>query len=102
MNIFVGNMAYSTTEETLKNTFSAYGDVSSVRLVMDRDSGRAKGFGFVEMDNAGEAQAAIEALNGSSLDSRTIVVNEARPREERPPRQGGGSRGGFGGGHRRY
>ena len=97
MNIYVGNMPYSMSEDDLRNLFGTYGGVSSARLVMDRDTGRAKGFGFVEMDNAGEAQAAIEAINGTKQGGRELVVNEARPREERPRREGG-SRGGFGGG----
>ena len=99
MNIYVGNMPYSMSEDDLRNLIGTYGGVSSARLVMDRDTGRAKGFGFVEMDNAGEAQAAIEAINGTKQGGRELVVNEARPREERPRREGG-SRGGFGGGRR--
>lgn len=83
MNIYVGNMAYSTTENDLNTAFSAYGKVSSVRMATDRDTGRPKGFGFVEMNDDSEAQAAISGLNGHSLDGREIVVNEARPREER-------------------
>lgn len=112
MNIYVGNMPYSMTEEDLKVAFSAHGEVSSVRLVTDRDTGRAKGFGFVEMPNNAEANAAIEAINGTSQGGRELVVNEARPREERPRTGGfgggsrggssGGSRGGFGGGSRRF
>lgn len=101
MNIYVGNMPYSMTEADLNSAFSAHGSVSSARLVMDRDSGRAKGFGFVEMNDANEARAAIEALNGTSHDGRELVVNEARPREERPNRNGGGNRG-FGGGRRSW
>ena len=101
MNIYVGNMPYSMTEADLNSAFSAHGAVSSARLVMDRDSGRAKGFGFVEMNDANEAKAAIAALNGTSHDGRELVVNEARPREERPNRNGGGNRG-FGGGRRNW
>ena len=101
MNIYVGNMAYSMTEDELRDLFSNYGTVSSARLVTDRDTGRAKGFGFVEMNDANEAKAAIEALNGTSHDGRELVVNEARPREERPNRNGGGNRG-FGGGRRSW
>ncbi|MBS1371281.1 MAG: RNA-binding protein [Lentisphaeria bacterium] len=97
MNIYVGNMPYSMSEDDLRNLFGTYGAVTSARLVTDRDTGRAKGFGFVEMDNSGEAQAAIEAINGMKQGGRELVVNEARPREERPRREGG-SRGGFGGG----
>ena len=106
MNIYVGNMPYSMSEEDLKTLFGTYGNVSSARLVTDRETGRAKGFGFVEMGDASEAQAAIEAINGMKQGGRELVVNEARPREERPRREGGfggggrdgGSRGGFGGG----
>ena len=101
MNIYVGNMPYSMTETDLNSAFSAHGSVSSARLVTDRDTGRAKGFGFVEMNDANEAKAAIEALNGTSHDGRELVVNEARPREERPNRNGGGNRG-FGGGRRSW
>ena len=101
MNIYVGNMPYSMTEADLNDAFSAFGTVNSARLVMDRDTGRAKGFGFVEMNDANEAKAAIEALNGTSHDGRELVVNEARPREERPNRNGGGNRG-FGGGRRSW
>ena len=101
MNIYVGNMPYSMTETDLNSAFSADGSVSSARLVTDRDTGRAKGFGFVEMNDANEAKAAIEALNGTSHDGRELVVNEARPREERPNRNGGGNRG-FGGGRRSW
>jgi len=93
MNIYVGNMPYAMTEDDLRNLFGTYGSVTSARLVTDRDTGRAKGFGFVEMADA-EAQAAIEALNGTKQGGRELVVNEARPREERPRRSG------FGGGRR--
>ena len=95
MNIYVGNMPYSMTETDLNSAFSAHGSVSSARLVTDRDTGRAKGFGFVEMNDANEAKAAIEALNGTSHDGRELVVNE------RPNRNGGGNRG-FGGGRRSW
>ena len=102
MNIYVGNMAYSMTEDELRDLFSNYGTVSSARLVTDRDTGRAKGFGFVEMADANEANAAIEAINGTKQGGRELVVNEARPREERPRREGGvgGGNRGFGGGRR--
>ena len=89
MNIYVGNMPYAMTAEELKALFAAYGDVADARLVIDRDTGRVKGFGFVEMNNKAEAEAAIQALNGTEQGGRTLVVNEARPREPR--------RGGFGG-----
>ncbi len=86
MNIYVGNLPYSTSDEDLREMFSAFGAVSSANVIMDRQSGRSKGFGFVEMDNASEAEAAINALNESSLSGRNIRVNEARPREDRPRR----------------
>ncbi len=97
MNLYVGNMPYSMTEAELKETFGAHGAVASARLVMDRETGRAKGFAFVEMPDDNEAKAAIAAINGTKIGGRELVVNEARPREERP-RTGGG---GFGGGNRR-
>ena len=90
MNIYVGNLSYDTTEDELQAAFAAYGAVSSARIATDRDTGRARGFGFVEMANAAEAQAAIAALNGSQLQGRTLTVNEARPREDRSSRGGGG------------
>lgn len=88
-------MAFSTTEAELKEAFSAYGSVDSASVINDRDTGRSKGFGFVEMGNADEAKAAIEGMNGKQMGARTLVVNEARPREDRPARSGG-----FGGGSR--
>jgi RNA recognition motif-containing protein len=91
MNIYVGNLSYDTTEADLRAAFSAHGEVDSVRLITDRDSGRSKGFGFVEMPDEGGARAAIDALNGTEMQGRTIKVNEARPREDRP-RGGGGGR----------
>ena len=87
MNIYVGNMAYSMTEDELRDLFSNYGTVSSARLVTDRDTGRAKGFGFVEMADANEANAAIEAINGTKQGGRELVVNEARPRRRFRRRQ---------------
>jgi len=95
MNIYVGNMAFSTTEQDLNSAFAAYGKVGSVRLATDRDTGRPRGFAFVEMNNDSEAQAAISGLNGRSLDGREIVVNEAKPREERSGSGSGGGNGGF-------
>ncbi|HRZ78920.1 MAG TPA: RNA-binding protein [bacterium] len=89
MNIYVGNISYRLSEEDLKAAFEAYGTVESARIVTDRETGRSKGFGFVEMPEDGEAKAAIDALNGTDLQGRTITVNEARPREERPERKGG-------------
>ena len=87
MNIYVGNLPYSTTPDDLQAVFSAYGEVAAARIVNDRETGRPKGFGFVEMPNENEAKAAIEALNGNDIGGRKAVVNEARPREARPPRR---------------
>ena len=98
MNIYVGNLSYSTSDDQLRAYFEEYGVVDSARVIMDRDSGRSKGFGFVEMSNANEANTAIEALNGREIEGRSLTVNEARPREERGPRRGGGGGGGYGGG----
>lgn len=97
--LYVGNLAYAVRDDDLHQAFSEFGTVSSAKVMMDRDSGRSKGFGFVEMSTDGEAQAAIEGLNGKPVSGRNLVVNEARPRE---PRQGGGGHrgGGFGGGNR--
>lgn len=86
MNIYVGNLPYSTTEDDLHSLFSAYGDVSSAKIIIDRDTGRSKGFGFVEMSDGAQGQAAIEALEGSDMGGRNLRVNEARPREDRPRR----------------
>ncbi len=91
MNIYVGNLSFETTEQDLEAAFTPFGQVDAARLISDRDSGRSKGFGFVEMANNAEAEAAIQALNGKDLQGRTVTVNEARPRE---PRQGGGGGGG--------
>ena len=90
MNIYVGNLSFNCTEGDLRTAFSAHGDVDSVRMITDRDTGRSKGFGFIEMPNESEANAAIQALNGVELMERTIKVNEARPREERSGGGGGG------------
>jgi len=95
MNIYVGNLAYRTNEDDLRREFERFGAVSRVDIISDRDTGRSKGFGFVEMANSEEAQAAIQALDGASIGERTLKVNEAR---ERPPRGQGGGGGGFGGG----
>lgn len=102
MNIYVGNLSYSTDDDQLRALFEEFGAVDSARVIMDRDSGRSKGFGFVEMSNDSEANAAVEALNGREVDGRSLTVNEARPREDRGPRRGGGGfgGGGFGGGGR--
>ncbi len=86
MNIYVGNLKYETTDAKLKEMFLAYGDVTSARVVSDRDTGRSKGFGFVEMPNDAQAKVAIEAFNEKEIDGRTLKVNEAKPREERPRR----------------
>ncbi len=83
MNIFVAKLNFRTQESTLRDAFEAYGEVSSVKIVMDRDTGRSKGFGFVEMSNDDEGNSAIDALNDSDLDENTIVVKVARPRENR-------------------
>ena len=99
--LYVGNLAYSVRDESLQEAFGQFGTVTSAKVMMDRDTGRSKGFGFVEMASDAEAQSAINGMNGQALDGRAIVVNEARPREERPGGFGGGGRsggGGFGGG----
>lgn len=93
--LFVGSLAWATNDDTLRDHFAACGTVASAKVITDRESGRSKGFGFVEFENDAEADAAIEKLNGSELDGRTIAVNEARPQEDRPRRDfGGGSRSG--------
>lgn len=107
--LYVGNLAYSVRDEDLNDAFSQFGAVNSAKVMMDRETGRSKGFGFVEMASDAEAQAAINGLNGQPISGRAVVVNEARPREERPGgfrspyggggrREGGGGGGGFGGG----
>ena len=93
--LYVGNLSYKVTDGTLEQMFAAHGTVESAQVIMDRDTGRSKGFGFVEMGSQQEAQAAIAALNGQQVGGRSLTVNEAKPREERG---GGGGRGGFGGG----
>ena len=95
--LYVGNLPYSFRDEDLQQAFAAYGSVSSAKVMMERDTGRSKGFGFVEMGSDAEAQAAIGGMNGQQFGGRGLVVNEARPMEARPPRTGGG---GFGGGDR--
>jgi cold-inducible RNA-binding protein len=104
MRLYVGNLSYSVTSQSLEALFAEYGQVKSAQVVQDRDTGRSKGFGFVEMVDANEARAAIEGLNLKEVDGRSLTVNEARPREERGGRGGGGGggggRGGYGG--RRY
>ena len=99
--LYVGNLPYTTTDADLKNLFSSYGAVDSASVLMDKMSGRSRGFGFVEMTNDEEAMKAIETLNGQEFEGRKLVVNEARPLADRPPRRsfgGGAGRGGFGGG----
>lgn len=101
--LYVGGLSYSTTSDALKEAFSAAGNVESAIVITDKMSGRSKGFGFVEMSSDDEAAKAIDMFNGKELDGRTITVNEARPFEPRPKREGGFSRGGgFGGGRRDY
>ena len=94
MNIFVGNLSFNTRDEGLRAAFSAFGAVDSAQVVLDRESGRSRGFGFVEMANDDEARQAISALNGSDLDGRPLTVNEARPKASRGGGGGGGGRGG--------
>jgi len=101
MKIYVGNLSYDMTEEQLRDAFAEYGKVKSADIVMDKLTGKHRGFGFVEMENDDEAQKAIEGLNGQSVQGRNLNVNEARPREERGGRGFRGARGGRGqGGHR--
>lgn len=95
--LYVGNLPYTVRDDDLQQAFGAFGQVNSAKVMMERDTGRSKGFGFVEMGSDAEAQSAIEGMNGQSLGGRSLVVNEARPMEPRPPRSGGG---GFGGGRR--
>lgn len=102
--LYVGNLPYSFRDEDLQQAFAAYGAVTSAKVMMERDTGRSKGFGFVEMGNDAEAQAAISGMNGQQFGGRGLVVNEARPMEPRPPRSGGfggggGGRSGGGGGY---
>src|SRR5438132_13761078 len=97
--LYVGNLSYNTTGSDLEQLFAQHGQVSSAEVIADRDTGRSKGFGFVEMGSDAEAQAAIAALNGQQHDGRTLTVNEAKPREQRSGGGGGGGgRGGYGGG----
>lgn len=107
--LYVGNLSYSVDDQSLNQTFSDFGTVSSAKVMMDRDSGRSKGFGFVEMSSDAEAQAAISGMNGKSVDGRDMVVNEARPMEPRTGGFGGGGGGrreggggGYGGGRNSY
>jgi cold-inducible RNA-binding protein len=101
--LFVGNLSFNTTENALQDAFAAFGTVTEANLMMDRDTGRARGFGFVTMSTAEEAQKAIEGLNGKTIDGRALTVNVAKPREERSGGGGGGRRQfGGGGGRDRY
>lgn len=104
--LYVGNLPYSVRDDDLQQSFGAFGNVTSAKVMMERDTGRSKGFGFVEMGSDAEAQQAIAGMNGQSLGGRSLVVNEARPMEARPPRSGGfgggrreGGGGGYGGGN---
>ncbi|RUR68208.1 RNA-binding protein [Variovorax guangxiensis] len=96
--LYVGNLAYSIRDNDLEQAFGEFGSIVSAKVMMERDTGRSKGFGFVEMGTDAEALAAIEAMNGQPLQGRALTVNEARPMEARPPRSGGGGYGGGGGG----
>jgi cold-inducible RNA-binding protein len=96
--LYVGNLPYSVRDSDLEQSFGQFGAVTSAKVMMERDTGRSKGFGFVEMGSDAEAQAAIAGMNGTPLGGRSLVVNEARPMEPRPPRSGGGGYGGGGGG----
>jgi len=112
--LYVGNLPYSFRDDDLQQAFAAHGTVTSAKVMMERDTGRSKGFGFVEMGSDAEAQTAINAMNGQQIGGRGIVVNEARPMEPRPPRSGGygggnrsgggygGGGGGYGGGRNNY
>jgi cold-inducible RNA-binding protein len=99
--LYVGNLSYDVTNADLNTMFAPHGTVNSAEIIQDRDTGRSKGFGFVQMGTDKEAQAAISALNGQQQNGRALTVNEAKPREDRP-RSGGGGGGGGGGGNRRY
>jgi cold-inducible RNA-binding protein len=101
--LYVGNLPYSFSDSDMAQAFGQFGNVSSAKVMMERDTGRSKGFGFVEMGSDAEAQAAIRGMNGQNMGGRDLVVNEARPMESRPPRSGGGGfggGGGYGGGRR--
>lgn len=100
--LYVGNLSYAIRDEDLNQQFAAFGTLVSAKVMMDRETGRSKGFGFVEMGSADEAQAAIRGLNGQNLDGRPLTVNVARPQERRPGGFGGGRDGGYRGGNNRY
>lgn len=99
--IYVGNLPFTFGDSDLSNLFESFGEVKSAKIIMDRDTGRSKGFGFVDMDDDGAAMNAIEQVNGQEINGRSIRVNESQPREARPPRFGGGNNRGFGGGDNR-
>jgi RNA recognition motif-containing protein len=98
MNIYVANLPYSASDDQLREAFEAHGEVSSATVIKDRETGRSRGFGFVEMPDDSQAKAAIEAMHDSEMAGRPLTVNEARPRGERPPRRDGGGGGGYRGG----
>ncbi|MCX6114061.1 MAG: RNA-binding protein [Proteobacteria bacterium] len=98
MKLFIGNIAYASSEESLNAFFEEFGPLRSVKIATDRETGRSRGFGFIEIDDDAQARAAMEARNGATLDGKQLVVNEARPREDRPRSDRGGSGGGYGGG----
>ena len=100
--LYIGNLSYNTTENQLQDLFAQHGPVTNVDLIMDKFSGRPRGFGFITMETNEGAEAAIQALNGKNVDGRDLMVNEARPREERAPGFGGGYGGGRGEGRREY
>lgn len=102
VNIYVGNLSYRTGDEDLRQAFAQYGEVTSARVITDRETGRSRGFGFAEMANDDEGRAAIAGLDGKDLGGRTLRINEARPREEQAPQRRGGGGGGGGGGARRW
>lgn len=97
-NIYVGNLSFTATDQDVRAAFEAFGQVSQVNIIVDRETGRSRGFAFVEMPNAAQAQQAIEKLNQSEISGRSVVVNEARPKTDRGGGGGGGGRGGYGGG----
>ncbi|MBC8330106.1 MAG: RNA-binding protein [Planctomycetes bacterium] len=99
MNIYVGNLPFTVDDDELRDLFAQFGDIQSAKIIMDRETGRPRGFGFVEMGDA-DGQKAIEALNGFSMQGRELRINEAQPREDRGPRGGGGGGGGGGGRNR--
>jgi RNA recognition motif-containing protein len=101
-SIYVGNLSYDATEDDIRQAFAQYGEVANVNVIMDRETGRPRGFAFVEMPNGAEAKEAIENLNETEIGGRAVIVNEARPKQDRPRGGGGGRRGGGGGGRGRW